>query len=61
MALVETDRAGVTVHSKEEKMGVRGSPTQQVSFDDVRVPLESLLGVERWMAGGLALGRSRWV
>jgi len=46
MALVETDRAGVTVHSKEEKMGVRGSPTQQVSFDDVRVPLDNLLGVE---------------
>jgi alkylation response protein AidB-like acyl-CoA dehydrogenase len=46
MMLVETDRAGVTIHPKEEKMGVRGSPTQQVSFDDVRVPLDNLLGVE---------------
>ena len=46
MLLVETGRPGVTVHPKEKKMGVRGSPTQQVSFDDVRVPLENLLGVE---------------
>ncbi len=46
MLLVETDRPGVTIHPKEKKMGVRGSPTHQVSFDDVRVPAENLLGEE---------------
>jgi butyryl-CoA dehydrogenase len=44
MFLVETDRPGVTVHPKEKKMGVRGSPTHQVSLDDVQVPLDSILG-----------------
>ena len=46
MMMVETDRAGVTIHPKEEKMGGRGSPTHQVSYDDVRGPLDNLLGVE---------------
>jgi len=46
MMLVEADRPGVTVHPKEQKMGVRGSPTHQVSFDGVRVPHSNLLGVE---------------
>jgi butyryl-CoA dehydrogenase len=44
MFLVETDLPGVTIHPKEKKMGVRGSPTHQVSFDDVRVPLDNILG-----------------
>jgi alkylation response protein AidB-like acyl-CoA dehydrogenase len=47
MFLVETDSPGVTIHPKEQKMGVRGSPTHQVSFDDVKVPADSLLGEER--------------
>ncbi len=46
MFLVETDRPGVTIHPKEKKMGVRGSPTHQVSFDAVQIPLDNLLGVE---------------
>lgn len=46
MLLVELDRPGVTVHPKEKKMGVRGSPTQQISFDHVRVPADNLLGGE---------------
>jgi alkylation response protein AidB-like acyl-CoA dehydrogenase len=46
MILVETDRPGVVVHPKEKKMGVRGSPTHQISFEAVRVPLENLLGEE---------------
>jgi alkylation response protein AidB-like acyl-CoA dehydrogenase len=44
MVLVETDRPGVTVHPHERKMGVRGSPTHQVSFDQVHVPLDHTLG-----------------
>ena len=46
MILVETDRPGVTVQPKESKMGVRGSPTHQISFEDARVPLDNLLGGE---------------
>jgi alkylation response protein AidB-like acyl-CoA dehydrogenase len=42
--LVPTDLPGLTIHPKEIKMGVRGSPTHQVSFDDVSVPSDSLLG-----------------
>jgi alkylation response protein AidB-like acyl-CoA dehydrogenase len=50
MILIEPDRAGVTIHKPEKKMGVRGSPTQQIVFENVRVPAENLLGKE---SGGL--------
>jgi alkylation response protein AidB-like acyl-CoA dehydrogenase len=44
--MVETDCQGFTVHPKEKKMGVRGSPTHALSFDNVTVPLGNLLGEE---------------
>ena len=44
--LVETDRPGVTIGPPEKKMGVRGSPTHQVSFDSVQVPRTNTLGDE---------------
>lgn len=44
MMLVETDRAGVTVHPPEKKMGLKASPTHMISFDNVRVPADNLLG-----------------
>jgi alkylation response protein AidB-like acyl-CoA dehydrogenase len=44
MFLVPTDLPGVAIHPKEIKMGVRGSPTHQVSFDNASVPADSLLG-----------------
>jgi alkylation response protein AidB-like acyl-CoA dehydrogenase len=44
MILIEPDRAGVTIQKPEKKMGVRGSPTQQIIFEDVRVPESNLLG-----------------
>jgi alkylation response protein AidB-like acyl-CoA dehydrogenase len=37
---------GVQVTKLEEKMGVRGSPTGEVLFDDVRVPVENRVGEE---------------
>lgn len=46
MVIVPTDAAGVTVHPPEKKMGLRGSPTHMISFDNVRVPAENLLGAE---------------
>lgn len=46
MILVDTDAQGLTIHPPEHKMGVQGSPTHMLSFDNVRVPLDNLLGVE---------------
>lgn len=46
MLLVETNREGVTVHPPEKKMGLKASPTHMISFDNVRVPQENLLGEE---------------
>jgi alkylation response protein AidB-like acyl-CoA dehydrogenase len=46
MILVPSDTAGITIGPAEKKMGLKGSPTHAVSFDDVRVPAENLLGEE---------------
>lgn len=46
MILVEPDRQGVTIHKPEHKMGLKGSPTQQITFENVRVPLSNTLGEE---------------
>jgi alkylation response protein AidB-like acyl-CoA dehydrogenase len=37
---------GVEVAAHEDKMGVRGSPTAAISFDEVRVPAANLVGEE---------------
>ena len=44
--LVPTATAGVIVGPPEKKMGLNGSPTHAVTFDDVRVPLGHLIGEE---------------
>lgn len=44
--LVPTNTPGVTIGAAEKKMGLKGSPTHAVTFDNVRVPLENLLGAE---------------
>jgi alkylation response protein AidB-like acyl-CoA dehydrogenase len=46
MILIETDRPGVHLEKPEKKMGLKGSPTQQIRFEDVRVPYANLLGQE---------------
>src|SRR5580700_628158 len=43
--VVEADW-GVKVAKLEHKMGLRGSPTGEVVFDDVRVPVENRVGEE---------------
>src|SRR5664279_1462295 len=43
--IVEADW-GVEVAPHEDKMGLRGSPTAAVSFDEVRVPASNLIGEE---------------
>lgn len=42
--VVPTDTAGVTVGPKDHKMGQRGAWTSEIFFDDVRVPVENLVG-----------------
>lgn len=46
MLLVEPGTDGLTIHPPEKKMGLNASPTQMLSFDSVRVPLDALLGEE---------------
>ncbi len=41
--LVEADSAGITLNPEEHKMGIKGSSTRQVFFNDVKVPVENLL------------------
>ena len=44
--IVEADRPGFSVGKLEHKLGIRGSPTGQPIFEDVRVPAENLVGTE---------------
>src|SRR3954470_475668 len=53
--VVEADRPGFSVGKLEHKLGIKGSPTGQPIFDDVRVPAGNLIGeVDRGMQ--VALG-----
>jgi alkylation response protein AidB-like acyl-CoA dehydrogenase len=42
--IVEANLPGITIGPDEEKMGIKGSSTVQVYFDNVKVPVENLLG-----------------
>ncbi len=42
--LVPTNTPGLTIHPAEKKMGLKGSPTHAVTYEDVRVPLDNLIG-----------------
>jgi len=44
--IVTRDMGGITCGPHEDKMGIRASSTTTVSFDNVRVPAENLLGDE---------------
>lgn len=44
--IVERDRAGVSIGTEEDKMGIRLSNTTEVIFDNVRVPAGHLVGKE---------------
>jgi alkylation response protein AidB-like acyl-CoA dehydrogenase len=44
--IVETDSPGFSAPRVEHKMGIRGSPTAELNFDDVRVPAANRLGEE---------------
>ncbi len=44
--VVEADRSGFSVGKLEHKLGIKGSPTGQPVFEDVRVPAANLIGDE---------------
>jgi len=44
--IVPTDTPGVIIGPAEKKMGLNGSPTHAVTFDNARVPLGNLIGEE---------------
>ncbi|TYB34732.1 MAG: acyl-CoA dehydrogenase [Flexistipes sinusarabici] len=42
--LVERNFEGVSFGAEEKKMGIKGSSTRQVNFDNAKVPVENVLG-----------------
>jgi len=42
--IIEKDSPGVTVGAKENKLGIRGSDTHSIMFQDVKVPKENRIG-----------------
>ncbi|MBI9034501.1 MAG: acyl-CoA dehydrogenase family protein [Bacteroidales bacterium] len=46
--IVEKDFGGIKINPEEKKMGIKGSSTVQVFFEDCKVPVENLL----WKQGG---------
>ncbi|HVT84925.1 MAG TPA: acyl-CoA dehydrogenase [Chitinophagaceae bacterium] len=58
--IVEKNWPGVVVGAKENKLGIRGSDTHSISFNDVKVPKENRIGEDgfgfkfamRTLAGG---------
>ena len=42
--ILEKDFEGITMNPEEKKMGIKGSSTRQIFFNDVKVPKENLLG-----------------
>ena len=42
--VVPTDTPGVTIGSRDHKMGQRGAATSEIFLDDVRVPAQNLVG-----------------
>ena len=44
--IVEKDTPGFSFGTKEKKMGIRGSSTYELIFEDCRIPKENLLGAK---------------
>ena len=42
--ILENDFEGITMNPEEKKMGIKGSSTRQIFFNDVKIPKENLLG-----------------
>jgi alkylation response protein AidB-like acyl-CoA dehydrogenase len=50
--IVESDRPGLSIHPKSNKLGIRTSPWADLFFEDCRIPGQNLLGR---VGGGTAL------
>ncbi len=73
--IVEKDYEGLSLNAEEKKMGIKGSSTRQVFFNDCKVPVENLLSergngfkiavnilnIGRIKLGGAAIGASKAV
>ena len=71
--ILEREYEGITMNPEEKKMGIKGSSTRQVFFNDVKVPLENLLSerqngfkiavnilnIGRIKLGGVVLGSAK--
>ncbi|MBM71503.1 MAG: acyl-CoA dehydrogenase [Crocinitomicaceae bacterium] len=71
--ILERDYEGITMNPEEKKMGIKGSSTRQVFFNDVKVPIENLLSkrqngfkiavnilnIGRIKLGGVVLGSAK--
>ena len=44
--VVERDYPGIIVGANEEKLGIKGSATNTISFENVSVPMENIIGKE---------------
>lgn len=44
LILIPAGTPGLHIHPPEKKMGVRASPTHAITFEDLRVPAENVLG-----------------
>jgi alkylation response protein AidB-like acyl-CoA dehydrogenase len=42
--IVEKEFGGISLNPEEQKMGIKGSSTRQVFFNDVKIPIENFLG-----------------
>ncbi len=42
--ILERDFEGITFNPEEKKLGIKGSSTRQIFFNDVKVPVENMLG-----------------
>jgi isovaleryl-CoA dehydrogenase len=54
--IVEKDMPGFSIGQKVEKMGMRGSPTAELVFNDCEVPDENVMGPENGGVGVLMSG-----
>ena len=54
--LIEAGMPGFSIGQKIDKMGMRGSPTSELVFDDCHVPAEQVMGPENGGVGVLMSG-----
>ena len=73
--IVDRDTPGFGMGAEEKKMGIKGSSTCALTFQDAKVPVENVLGeigkghkiafnilnVGRWKLGAACLGGCKWV